>query len=153
MASISPGQVVASFRLPSSSGDSVSLWQYKQRQPLVLVLWEDGGPQLLAGFVRCYQAYRRLGAEVLAIGRTAPACELPFPALLDADGSIADRLAEQYPAILVLDSFGELFTRLQGARARQPDHDDLLDWVWFTEVQCEECGPHAENWPRRPADD
>jgi len=149
MATVSPGQVVGSFRLPVRDGGSVSLWQFKQRQPVVLVLWEGAGPELLTGFAERYTAYRRLGAEVLAIGGTDPGMDLPFPVLLDSEGTAADRLADERPAVLVLDSFGELFTRWQGDAARRPDHDDLLDWVFFTEVQCEECGPHAENWPRR----
>jgi len=149
MSAISPGQVVGSFRLSARDGQMFSLWQYKQRQPVVLVLWDDAGPALLDGFAERYPDYRRLGAEVLAIGRDSPQNDLPFPVLLDPDGATSDRLADQLPAILVLDSFGELFTRLQGESAQRPDHEDLLEWVFFTEVQCEECGPHAENWPRR----
>ncbi|MFB6260339.1 MAG: hypothetical protein ABEJ96_08350, partial [Thiohalorhabdaceae bacterium] len=91
----------------------------------------------------------RLGAEVLALGPAPPPPDLPFSALRDEDGAIGAKLADQTPAVLVLDSYGELFTRIQGAAARHPDHDDLLEWVSFTQVQCEECGPHAENWPRR----
>lgn len=149
MGIVSPGNVVGSFRLPDRDGRLVSLWQFKQRQPVVLVLWEGGSPRLLDGFAARYPQYRRLGAEVLAMGERIPATDLPFPVLFDGDGRTLARLADERPAILVLDSFGELFVRREGETARHPDHDDLLDWVFFTEVQCEECGPHAENWPRR----
>ena len=153
MAAADPGQVVGGFRLAATDGRTVSLWQYKQRRPVVLVLWANGGDHLLAGFAERYADYRRLGAEVLAIGPAPPDRDLPFPVLLDSDGATAASLADERPAVLVLDSFGELFTRRQGASAARPDHDDLLEWVFFTEVQCEECGPHAENWPRRDPGD
>ncbi|HKJ72288.1 MAG TPA: redoxin domain-containing protein [Gammaproteobacteria bacterium] len=149
MASVRPGQVVASFRLPDRDGREVSLWRYKQRQPVVLVLWEGADPGLLAGFAERYSDYRRLGAEVLAIAPRSAGGEMPYPMLTDANGRVTAALADERPAILVLDSFGELFARREGEAARRPDHEDLLDWVFFTQVQCEECGPHAENWPRR----
>lgn len=149
MAIVAPGEVVTSFRLPDQAGEEVGLWQFKQRRPVVLVVWQGGDEPLLDGFARHHPDYRRLGAEVLAIGPAAPPPGLPFPALLDTVGAAMDKLADRRPAILVLDSYGELFTRLQGPSARNPDHGDLMEWVFFTQVQCEECGPHAENWPRR----
>lgn len=149
MATVAPGEVVASFRLPDQAGKEVALWQFKQRRPVVLVVWQGGDEALLTDFARHHPDYRRLGAEVLAIGPAPPPSNLPFPALVDTGESAVGKLAERRPAILVLDSYGELFTRLQGPSARHPDHDDLLEWVFFTQVQCEECGPHAENWPRR----
>ena len=152
MATVCPGEVVASFRLPTSEGGEIGLWRFKQRQPVVLVLWEGAGPALLTGFAQRYSDYRQAGAEVLAIGKGPPPRALPFPALRDAGGHTAARLADDAPAILILDSYGELFNRLQGEAARAPDHEDLLDWVVFTQTQCEECGPHAENWPRRETD-
>ncbi|MEF8793163.1 hypothetical protein [Thiohalorhabdus sp.] len=149
MPTIVPGEVVPNFRLPDQSQKETTLWRFKQRRPVVLVLWRDGDETLLTGFARHYPAYRRLGAEVLALGTAPPPPELPFPALRDKAGATAANLADQRPAILILDSYGELFTRVQGTAARAPDHNDLLEWVFFTQVQCEECGPHAENWPRR----
>ena len=148
-----PGMTVGTIRLPDGQGRPVSTWAYRQHRPLVLVLWDDADPALLAGFAHAYSAYRAAGAEVLAIGRRAPPADAPFPCLHDAEGRVAAALAHEAPAILVLDAYGELFHRWQGDAARTPDHADIQDWVRFTGLQCEECGPHAENWPRRDPGD
>jgi len=143
------GRVAGTIRLPDRTGRMISTWQFRQRQPLVLVLWDGTDPGLLDDFARHYADYRGAGAEVVAIGPSAPEGEFPFAVLVDADGRGAAGLAGTRPAILVLDAYGELFQRWEGAAARQPDHRDIREWVAFTGIQCEECGPHAENWPRR----
>ncbi|MFP4560511.1 MAG: peroxiredoxin family protein [Thiohalorhabdus sp.] len=149
MGTLTPGMVAGSIRLPDRTGNVVSTWRFKGRQPLVLVLWDGAGSALLDGFAARYSDYRAAGAEVLAIAAASPPeGEYPFPLLQDAEGATA-RLAERRPAVLVLDEQGELFHRTQGPEAARPDHRDLLEWVRFTFLQCEECGPHAENWPRR----
>ncbi len=150
MAILAPGMVAGSIRLPDRTGHVVTTWQYKQHRPLVLVLWDGAGPELLAEFARHYPDYREAGAEILAIGPTAlPSEDYPFPVLFDAGGRTAAGLAATLPAVLVLDDCGELFQRWQGEEAIHPDHRDIREWVAFTGLQCEECGPHAENWPRR----
>jgi hypothetical protein len=150
MGVMEPGMVVGGIRLPDQNGDLVSTWQYKQHRPLVLVLWDGAGSRLPAAFARRYADYRNLGAEILAIAHAPPDDgPYPFPVLRDADGATARRLTDELPAVLVLDAYGELFRRWTGEEARAPDQDAILEWLDFTGVQCEECGPHAENWPRR----
>jgi len=146
MGAMTTGQIVPTFRLPDTAGDWVSLGQYKQRQPLVLAVEEHCPPGFLEGFAEHYPEYRDLGAEVLGITRRAAARSYPFPLLEDTARTTIERLREDSPAILVLDSFGEIFTRWQGPAAAAPDHQDILAWVFFTEVQCEECGIHAAHW-------
>ncbi len=146
MEAITTGQIVPAFRLPDAAGSWVSLGQYKQRQPLVLAVGEHCPEGFLEGFAAHYPDYKKLGAEVLGLTRQAGAHSYPFPLLEDKPGTIIDRLRQDSPAVLVLDSFGELFTRWQGSAAAAPDHQDILAWVFFTEVQCEECGIHAAHW-------
>lgn len=150
MAIPQPGEVVGGIRLPDQTGRTVTTWQYKQRRPLVLVLWDEGADAPLHNFAHAYSQYRDLGAEILAIGPSAsPATDLPFPCLTDPDLTTAARLTETLPAILVLDAFGELFQRWRGEEARSADQEAILGELDFTGRQCEECDPHAENWPRR----
>jgi peroxiredoxin len=150
MTVLEPGNVAGTIRLPDRSGRIVSTWRYRQRQPLVLLLWDRASPALLDEFARHYPDYRDAGAEVVAIATAQPPARgYPFPLLHDADGGASAALAGQRPAILVLDAYGELFRRWEGDAARRPDHRDILEWLAFTAIQCEECGPHAENWPRR----
>lgn len=146
MEAMTTGQVVPAFRLPGATGGWISLGQYKQRRPLVLAI-EEGCPEgFLDGFAEEYPEYRALGAEVLGITRQAGVRDYPFPLLEDETGEIIGFLRETSPAILVLDSFGEIFRRWQGPSAVSPDHEDIRAWVFFTEVQCEECGIHAAHW-------
>ena len=145
-----PGDVIGGIRLLDQAGRTVTTWQYKQRRPLVLVLWDEGDEALLKTFAHAYAQYRDLGAEVLAIGPSAnPVMDLPFPCLSDPNLTTAARLTEALPAILVLDAFGELFQRWSGEEARSADHEAIAGELDFTGQQCEECDPHAENWPRR----
>ena len=142
-----PGRVVANFRLADPAGRPFSLWDYRQRQPVVLVVWDASSRGLLASFEARYPEYRRVGAEVLAISREpAPEGSFPFPLLQDPDGGTIDHLSEESPAVLVLDAFGCLFTRWQGSSARVVAQEEILSWAFFTQVQCEECGIHAEHW-------
>ena len=144
MAALGPGNLAPHFRLPDSSGRMLSLGRYKQKQPLVVVLAEAPPPSPpLPSFGEAYPRYRALGAEVFGIIREAPRGSLPFPVVRDGDGAVLGRLCDVTPAVLVLDSFGEIFVRWQGPSATRPDHGDILEWVFFTEVQCEECGIHA----------
>ncbi|MFA9461624.1 peroxiredoxin family protein [Thiohalorhabdus sp. Cl-TMA] len=152
MAVARPGEVVANFRLTDRQGRPVSLWDYKHRRPVVLVLPERDASGLLSGFAEHYPDYRRSGGEVLAlVPGTAPAAELPFPVLRDPRGATGDRMTRNRPSVLVLDSYGELFARWEGAEAAAPDHGEIADWLFFTQVQCEECGIMAPHWRRTEA--
>ena len=128
-------RVVPNFRLIDAHGRPISLWDYRHRQPVVLVLGDEG---LLRSFARHYPEYRALGAEVLAIVSGAVPGRFPFPVLLDTAGQVADRLTDGQPAVLVLDRYGELYARFTGPWEDGPDQRDVLEWVAFTELECPE---------------
>ena len=147
METIRTGQIAPAFQLPDAQGQEVRLSQYKQHYPLVVLLWSGADQGWLDDFADRFPDYRRSGANLLAIGPGQPAAEgLPFSTLQDPDGATTRRLTEALPAVLVLDPFGELFHRWQGRDAQAPDHTDILSWVDFTHVQCEECGIMAPHW-------
>jgi peroxiredoxin len=147
MDTVKPGQIAPSFRLPDAEGREISLSQYKQFHPLVLLLWSGADGGWLEEFAAHCSDYQSAGANLLAIGPGHPSTTgLPFRALQDPDGQATRRLADTLPAVLVLDQFGELFQRWQGREAQAPDHADIRSWVDFTQVQCEECGIMAPHW-------
>lgn len=147
MEAIAPGQLAPSFHLPDTAGHAVSLSHYKQFHPLVFLLWAGAGHGWLDSFAERHPDYRRAGANLLALGPGQPANDaLPFQALLDRDGQATRRLAGALPAVLVLDPFGVLFHRWEGRNAIAPDHGDILAWIEFTHMQCEECGIMAPHW-------
>ena len=147
METIQRGQIAPTFRLPNAEGREVSLSHYKQFHPLVLLLWSGADHGWLDDFADRYPDYQRAGANLLAVGPGFPASEgLPFQALQDHDGRATRRLAETLPAVLVLDELGEVFQPWQRRSAQSPDHADILSWVDFTQVQCEECGIMAPHW-------
>lgn len=136
--------LISDFTLPDGRGGEVSLWQYKHRQPVVLVLAQSGDDPLVQAFGARHGDYAAAGAAVLAIvHRIPPASRAPFPVLHDGQGRITQRLARGLPAILLLGSFNELQGRWE--RVASPDHDHLLNRIAELELMCPECG--VAHWP------
>ncbi len=127
--------------LPDARGRAVSTWNYKQYRPLVLV-FAGSRAALLDEFAREYDAYRATNAEVLAVVPKSLDARLPFPVLIDADGSATRRYVERVPTVLVLDAFGVLEGRFDQER---PDHARVRNLIGELELRCPECG--VPEWP------
>jgi hypothetical protein len=132
---------IPTLSLPDARGRAVSTWNYKQYRPLVLV-FAGSRTDLLSEFVRQYEAYRATNAEVLAVVTEAPDGPLPFPVLIDADGSATRRYVDRVPTVLVLDAFGVLEGRFDEER---PDHTRVRNLIGELELRCPECG--VPEWP------
>lgn len=137
------------FRLHDVRGQEVSLWDYKQRQPVVLVFCGEECETLLRGFAAGYSEYRDAGAEVLAITPKPPsaAARWPFPVLVDVGGQMSARYVERVPAVLLVDSYNTLHERMEGPWPTGLDHPRLLSAIRQLELQCPECGAPA--WPEQ----
>lgn len=140
--------VLPSFRLPEIRGTEKSVWDYKQRQPLVIVLCEAHQCEaLLEHFASQYLQYREAGAEVLVITPTWPGKRnWPFPVLIDPERQASRCYAEHPPTVLIVDSYNALFERLEGPWTNGPDHAAILEYIAQMELQCPECG--APEWPQ-----
>lgn len=140
--------VAPNFSLPDLSGKTVSLWDYKDRQPVVLLFAAAADAWLLHEFARRHPDYVEAGAAVLALLPTRPDQEdWPFPVLLDSAGRYAARQVKRAPAVWVLDSFNEVSARFEGVTADDLSHDRILNAVAEVELRCPECG--APEWPQR----
>lgn len=133
------------FRLPDLHGHEISLWDYKQRQPIVLVFCGEDGEALLRSFAARYDEYQKAGAEVLAITPEPPPAQWPFPVLIDSGGRTSAQYVEHTPVVLVLDSYNTLYERMDGPWPGGLDHRRLLSAIRETELRCPECGAPA--WP------
>jgi peroxiredoxin len=134
--------VLPNFRLPESRGGSISVWDYRHKQPLILVFCGDRCRPVLKSFTEHYEQYRAGGAEVLVVSTRKPAPESkPFPLLWDVQGEVSKQFSDGRPAVLMVDRYGELDSRLEGPWENEsPDHQEILDWLVFVESQCPECG-------------
>ena len=134
-------RLVPSFTLPDTRRQPVSLWNYKHKTSVVLVLCDRDCESLLQGFAAHYREYRAVDAEILVISpHASKRNDLPFPVLIDENSGVLKRLAEQLPAVLILDSYNELEARKQGPWLDGPDHDELLRKLSVVQTRCPECG-------------
>lgn len=136
------------FTLPDLQGRKVSLWDYKQEQPVVLVFCDEEDSALLQDFKRHYAQYREDGAEVLMITPRRPSAQhMPFPVLLDREGQVRARFTERIPAVLILDSYNVLEGRFEGPWQAGLDHEAILRLITRLQMRCPECGvPEWTEW-------
>src|SRR5579859_7447473 len=155
---IDAGEMLPQFRLPAADGRTVQLWDYKQRQALVLIILH--GPdcaecgRLLEAYAARYAEFREQGAELLAllpapleqVERLQAELRLPFPLLADATGETLARLSAwdvarraAQPAILVADRYGALYRRSSAAsEGALPAPDVALKDLEYIGMQCPE---------------
>ena len=155
------------MRLPDLAFDDlfgrpVQLSDYRARRNLALILAGDSESAahlpLLADLARRYPEFAGQETQVLVVVAASReqaqsmASQLPFPVLLDPDsrahralaGSDADgRVAT---AVYVTDRYGEVFAAFRSAEGLPlPDAGEILKWLEFVNIQCEECFP--PEWP------
>jgi len=155
---ISAETIIPFFNLPSSKGGYVKPWDYKQRKHLVLYFFGRADcaecRETLKGFAENYNHYKRLNAEVLAIGtdsidgltKLADELSLPFPVLSDEDGETANRYTyvnpetkAPFPSIFIADKYGSLEEEwIVKAENELPDQDKLIYILELFELRCPE---------------
>ncbi len=142
------------FWLPSHTGKTIRLSDYRHVMPVVLVLLPDGDTaasrECLRAFASHYEAYRTWPAEVLAIvgGTQAQAAHLadslmlPYPILADVEGRLWEKyLGERKPALLILDRYNALHhIQVAATAADLMPPAEVLEWIRHAEMACPECG-------------
>jgi peroxiredoxin len=147
-ASAQIGEKVAGFSIADTDDRVHTLEQYSGKI-LVLEFWSFKCPVALAYNERLAELqskYRNRGVTFLAVAsnknespaevqRNRENLKLPFPVLLDRDGTMADRLGATYtPSIVILDGTGMLRYRgaidnnkRNGEKGRIPYAEEVLD--------------------------
>ena len=146
------GHHLHSFNLPDAEGRPVQLWQYLQRNN-VLLFFHHGVDcttcvATLQELAAHSDAYHQQETVVLAIGpdqlaesqQLAAQLDHPFPLLSDpAEGIIAQQGLDT-PSLVIADRWGEIWKAWIGDADHQlPSAQDMLQWLVFIESQCEEC--------------
>lgn len=142
------------FRLPAAQGGTVALWDFKQRQAVVLYFLPQGNEAFLSQLQAEYAAYKAKGAQMLvivpaaleALRELALTLNLSFPLLSDEQGSTyqnylklveADLQTELPAAVFVADRFGAI-SRYALALLPQglPPQEEILDMLEFLGNLC-----------------
>jgi peroxiredoxin len=158
------GQLIRDFSLPSTTGQQISLSDYRGSSNLVLVFagGGDGIPdrkvltQIAADSAR-FQEEQTQVLAILQLGRgradmIREQAKLPFPVLVDEDGRIhrsagaVDGQGHPATAVYVTDRFGEVFAVYRAAEGQaMPSGGEIVEWLSFINSQCPECG--VPEWP------
>lgn len=146
------------FTLASGQGQIVKLWDYKQRQPLVIYFLAGNEEEFLRGLQSEYAAYRQMQAEMLvitaldanAVQQLTVQFGLSYHLLADADRAAHNRFIKlTYPdydsakitnqpvAVFVADRFGAI-SRYQTALSvdKLPPQSEILEWLEFLGNLC-----------------
>jgi len=159
------GELLPGIALPSAEGRQVRLSDYRGRSNLVVILAggmdDENLLRLLREAARKHSDIAAEEAEVIVIlakdraGRTPSVVKVdwPFVVLIDGNGhahrlfNALDAGGTAVPAILIADRFGEIYAEFS-SKERQglPGIDEVLQWLFFINSQCPECG--APEWPQ-----
>lgn len=133
------------FKLPAAQGGSIALWDYKQRQPVVLYLLPELDPALLSRLQSEYAIYKAQGAQLLVItpypveqlAAIAEKLNLSYPLLSDAEGRTYQRylnlveadLQKELPtAVFIADRFGATNRYTSAIKASElPAQTEILE--------------------------
>lgn len=146
------------FALTAGNGREIKLWDYKQRQPLVIYFLCGTETQFLAELKQRYDEYHAQNIEVLVITpldkaeveRITNELALPFPLLADPDYRVHTKYIKiTYPqyepekvqqkplAVFVADRYGSIFRYATALEVSQlPPQSDLLDTQDFISCLC-----------------
>ncbi len=153
------GRLMREFRLPSTDGKAVSLYDYRGRANLVVVFAGDIGRSMrtdfLAELVSRYTEIRKQDAEVLLVAAEQAAeiqheIKLPFPVVVDEDmqihQSVGALVQTGASAVYVTDRFLEVFAAWRTSEGNNiPSISEILSWLDFVSSQCPECT--QSEWP------
>ena len=158
------GKLLPDIALPSAEGRQVRLSDYRGRSNLVVILaggLDDGNLlRLLDEAAWKHSDFAGEEAEMIVIlskdraGQTPPVVKAGWPFVILADSerrahrlfNALDAAGKPLPAIFIADRYGEICAEYQaGAQHGIPKIDEVLQWLFFINSQCPECG--APEWP------
>lgn len=147
-----PGnQQPANFTLQSVDGATVSLWDYRDRNNVVVFIFDPSQKTDLAGLSLLGlkdQEFADTNTEILAIASNPDNSSierlkrmgLPFHVLID-DGSTSTAMGiASVPCVLALDRYGVLLLVCSKCDHMEAVFEDVVSELDLIELQCPECG-------------
>lgn len=158
------GELLPDIALPSAEGRKVRLSDYRGRSNLVVIFAAGKDDEklllLLAEAARKYSDIACEEAEVIVILWKERArwdsflvrTDWPFVFLNDIDGyahrlfNAIDEKGGAVAAVFITDRYGEIYAEYHaGGQGEVPGVDEVLQWLFFINSQCPECG--VPEWP------
>ncbi len=154
--SLETGQIIPTFTLPGADGMPHSLWDYKQRENLVLLFTHSPTTTEARGLLRTFaQHYVDLREELCAILaitaatvidnlRAQEELHLPFALLADPKGEVFSRYTRWddttgtfNPSIVLADRYGALYQQWTAeGEANLPPVEELLESLRYLNKEC-----------------
>jgi peroxiredoxin len=147
-------RMAPAFKLPCAAGRELALWDYKQRQPLVLYFWPEPSQVFLRHLQTEYPAYQDIGAELMVITtypstqlfKLAAKAGLTYPLLTDEQKRIyrryldlieADQAQEKAALLFIVSRFGATSRYATAPGPDQlPPQSEILEFLEFLGNLC-----------------
>lgn len=131
--------IVPPLVLPSMEGEEVSLWQFRQRQPVVVVFLGEDRENLWTEWEQHYPRFQQRGVALWIVRSSPPDSGQCLPLLIDEKERQTRRYTRRLPTVWVVDRFGELSACWEG-KENLPGHGAVMEEILYLESQCPECG-------------
>jgi peroxiredoxin len=149
------GELLPDFELLTVDGALTRISEVHGRKTMVLIITGDSTSDLLSycrQLAEGLESFRVEEANVFVVvrgeaadaGGFARSSGLLNAVFGDRDGRAHARIGNA-PTVFVTDRHGEIFAVFHSEAAPLPSADELLKWVQFVNMQCEECFP--PEWP------
>lgn len=151
-------KVVPHVKLPSSRGDVVDSWDFKQVKNLVIVFYHGHGCEVckkkLEEYNKVYPQMKdfRFSGEILAISydsmdqikKYLQSASIDFPLLSDTEKKVTEKFTYEdnsrkapFPSIFITDEYGALWHQKIVKEADQlPSGKEILDWSFSINCEC-----------------
>jgi hypothetical protein len=147
---LAAGGRLPDLALPTVGGAStVPLKPGGRRNPILVAVHGGGCGECGAYLHHLAEAAAELSewdahAVVIVPDAAAPAPDLPFPVVLDAERRFAARTGLKGAAVVIADQWGEVaHVADAGAGHALPAAPELVEWVRYLAMRCPECEGEA----------
>jgi peroxiredoxin len=157
-------ELIPQFELKDLSGNEVVLWDFKEKNNLLLVFLQGQTCPHCTDFLHSISVNQDEFLEeqtvVLAIVRDnlhvaqgyRDELDAWMPILNDSTGAVTDQYSDILPAVFVTDRFQELRAEwVVGPKGSFPAQNEILDVLELMNLECPECGAPVD-WKSKTCD-
>ncbi len=158
-------QLVPALTARTPSGQTIRVWDYKQKKNLIIAFLHVGcGPcaAFLSKLAACAGDLAEREAVAMVVFAEGPPALENLPAQVVVAADMSGRSQRSYlgeeafglgglerVGVFVADRYGELYAQWVARDDNGlPGMGELLDWLGQIQIACEECG--ISHWPAEP---